>query len=194
MEDKTALLVIDAQAGMFMDDDNLPYRSNETLAAIRSLIDRARASETPVIFVRHMHTDYEPMKPGNPGFEIRPEIAPAAGETIIDKAACDAFCETPLAALLEHLDVSRVVIAGMQTEYCIDTACRSALHRGYDVVLAEDGHSTWDNGAISAEQIIAHHNQTLGQLPRPNFGITVTPAADIEFVPAEQRAEAASAV
>ena len=187
MAGDTALLVIDVQTAMFTDGEP-PHRASDLLGVVVSLLDRARASQTPVIFVRHHDRGYEPMTPGHPGFEIHEAVAPLPGEVVIDKLACDSFCETPLGALLEQLDVSRIVIAGMQTDYCIDTACRSALHRGYDVVLAADGHSTCGNGVITAEQIIAHHNKTLSQLPRPGFAISVVPGAEIEF------AKAASAV
>jgi nicotinamidase-related amidase len=43
----------------------------------------------------------------------------------------------------------------------VDTTCRAAADLGFRVVLIEDGHTSVDNGVLSAEQIIAHHNQTL---------------------------------
>ncbi len=49
----------------------------------------------------------------------------------------------------------------MQTEYCIDTNCRAAHGLGYRVALVNDGHTTFDNPALSAKQIVAHHNLTL---------------------------------
>ncbi len=183
MAGKTALLVIDVQTAMFTDGES-PHRASDVLGVIASLQDRARASQTPVIFVRHHDLGYEPMSPGHPGFEVHEAVAPLPGEAVIDKQSCDAFCETPLRALLDDLDVSRVVIAGMQTDLCIDSTCRGALHRGYDVVLAADGHSTWDNGVITAAQIIAHHNKALSQMPRPGYTISVVPGAEIEFAKA----------
>ena len=54
-----------------------------------------------------------------------------------------------------------VSVAGMQTEFCIDTNCRAAFDLGYKVVLAKDGHTTFDTPVLSAAQIIAHHNRTL---------------------------------
>ena len=35
---------------------------------------------------------------------------------------------------------------------------------GYPVVLVSDGHSTVDNGVLSAAQISAHHNKTLASI------------------------------
>jgi hypothetical protein len=59
------------------------------------------------------------------------------------------------------------------------------------VVLAADGHSTTGNGVVSAEQIIAHHNKTLGYLPGPGHRIVVMPGAEIDFAAVEAEAEAA---
>jgi hypothetical protein len=65
---------------------------------------------------------------------------------------------------LNHLKsqkVEHVVIMGCKTEHCIDSAVRTATISGLDVTLVGDGHSTTDSGALSAEQIIKHHNATL---------------------------------
>jgi nicotinamidase-related amidase len=50
---------------------------------------------------------------------------------------------------------------GCKTEYCIDTAVRTATVSGFDVTLVEDGHTTSDSKTLPAEKIIAHHNATL---------------------------------
>jgi len=51
---------------------------------------------------------------------------------------------------------------------------RTAL--GYNVVLVQDGHSTWDMEDLSAEQIIARHNRVLG-----SWFATVVPADSVVF-------------
>ena len=63
-------------------------------------------------------------------------------------------------ATLKDLGVKELLITGLQTEYCVDTACRAALSHGYDVVLVEDGHSTGD-ADLPAEEIVRHHNALL---------------------------------
>jgi len=50
----------------------------------------------------------------------------------------------------------------MQSEYCVDTTCRSAHGLGYEVYLDEDAHTTGDAGSSCGEQIVDHHNETLG--------------------------------
>jgi nicotinamidase-related amidase len=72
-----------------------------------------------------------------------------------------------------------LVICGMQTEFCVDTAVRGAYERGYKVVLLGDAHTTFDTQLLPAADIIAHHNATLSG----GFA-AVKPAASIEFTPA----------
>ena len=73
------------------------------------------------------------------------------------------FHDTDLHRRLSDADIDRLVIAGMQTEMCVDSACRGAVALGYRVVLVADGHTTWDTPAIDAERIIAHHNRVLAK-------------------------------
>jgi nicotinamidase-related amidase len=177
---KTALLVIDVQVSMF-DRDLYPHEGDQVLANIGTLLEGARSTGTPVIFVRHEHARYEPMMRGNPGWEIHPAVAPLPGESIVDKRACDAFYATPLEQTLRDLGIEHLVVAGLQTEMCVDTGCRSALHRDFDVTLAADAHTTWSRDDIAAAQIIAHHNYSLAQMPHPTREIVVLPTAEIRF-------------
>ena len=75
----------------------------------------------------------------------------------------------------EH-GIDDLTIAGLQSEYCIDTACRVAQSLGYRVTLVADGHSTFDTPELSAAQIIAHHNKVLSGIVA-----AVTPAKDVRF-------------
>ena len=50
---------------------------------------------------------------------------------------------------------------GAQSEVCVDTTCRRGFGLGFEVTLVSDGHSTWDNGMLTAAQIIGHTNETL---------------------------------
>lgn len=180
MAGSTALLVIDVQVAMF-DEGYLPHRATETRQVIAGLISRARQASVPVVFVQHEDADYEFMQPGRPGFEIHPDVAPIDGEPIIHKRASDSFAETPLAETLTALGIDNLVVTGLQTEFCIDTTCRSAISRGFDVTLVSDGHTTWDTDLLTAEQIIAHHNQHLAGIPHPHHGIATRPSDEIVF-------------
>jgi nicotinamidase-related amidase len=68
-----------------------------------------------------------------------------------------------------------LIVAGLQTQFCIDTACRVATTLGYRVILASDAHTTFDTPDLTAAAIVAHHNTTLRA-----FG-TVIPSSEITF-------------
>jgi len=168
----TALLLSDAQANKFAPEP--VYHGPELLACLQDLATRARAAGAPVIFVRHNGRPGDPDAPNTRGWEIHPALAVAANESIIDKHTPDAFYQTRLAGVLAEQGIGRLVIAGMQTEYGIDTTVRRARSLDYEVVLAADGHSTYP-GALTAGQIIAHHNNVLAAFA------DVRPAAEIDF-------------
>ncbi|HZY40381.1 MAG TPA: isochorismatase family protein, partial [Anaerolineae bacterium] len=104
----------------------------------------------------------DPLEPSTPGWPIHPTIAPAADELIVRKRTPDAFHETTLQQELNSRGIRKLVLAGLQTEYCVDTTCRRAFSLGYQVALAQDAHSTWNTDTLTAAQIIAHHNTVLG--------------------------------
>jgi nicotinamidase-related amidase len=157
----TALVVIDVQNGMF-DSDPPPYRGDELLQRIAGLLERARASGTPVFHVQHDGGPGDVLGKGTPGFAHHPMVAPRDGEPVIEKRHVSAFHETDFHTQLARAGIDRLVVTGMQTEYCVDTACRAAVALGYKVALVADAHSTFDSTELPAERIVAHHNNTLG--------------------------------
>ena len=171
----TALLMIDIQEGMWMESKP-PHNDQAFLRNAAALLAKARAKGVPVIHIRHDGGEGDPLHEGHAGFAIRPEVAPKPSEKTITKYHCSSFRDTGLDAELRKLGVDKLVIAGMQTDFCIDTACRVAHGLGYDVTLAEDAHTTLDNSTMTAEQLIAYH----GGLLKDRFA-TFAPAAKIEF-------------
>ncbi len=108
----------------------------------------------------------------------------SAARLMLAKRNADSFIGTDLDKRLRDLGVSRVVVTGLATEFCVDSTCRAALSRGYDLTLVEDGHSTPTpppDSRLSAEAIVARYNQVLGWIDYPDRDITVTPAADVTF-------------
>jgi nicotinamidase-related amidase len=95
-----------------------------------------------------------------------------AGDRQTRKTTPDSFLRTDLHEALQTLGVTRLVVCGMHTEFCVDTTTRKALALGYPVVLVSDAHTSAGNAAISAPQVIAHHNATLANIS--SFGPRVT--------------------
>ena len=75
---------------------------------------------------------------GEPGHDIIPELAPRAGEPVVDKPGKGAFHATDLAAILSHRAIHSLIVAGVTTEVCVSTTVREANDRGYDCLVLED--------------------------------------------------------
>jgi nicotinamidase-related amidase len=157
-----ALLIIDMQVCHFPPDD-LPHRAREVLEIDRWLIDRARASRVPVIFVQHCGAKGSAYEPGTPGWQIHPQLEPREGEAVVQKRHPDSFQDTELRDLLVAKRIEKLIVAGMQSEMCVDTTVRRAYSLGYEVELVSDGHTTWSSPVLTGQQIAAHHNQVLGR-------------------------------
>ena len=83
--------------------------------------------------------------------------------------------EKQMATRTAH-SIKKLIIAGIQTELCVDTTCRQACSLEYDVTLVKDAHSTWDRELLTAPQIIAHHNALLS-----DWFVTTKDERDILF-------------
>lgn len=173
------LILIDLQRGMFDGSRIQPVVSAEAVqGSARRLVERARAANVPIIFVRHVGPAGHPLEEGFRGAEFQPGLEPLPHDPVVVKRTPDSFHETELLQMLRDRFVVHPAITGLQTEYCIDTTCRRAISLGFKVTLATDGHSTWDTDVLRANQIIAHHNETLG-----NMFVTLHLVAEIEFRP-----------
>ncbi|MEM7701431.1 MAG: cysteine hydrolase family protein [Pseudomonadota bacterium] len=154
-----ALVIIDVQKGMFIAGD--PHNGDRVVETLANVLDQARSAATPVFFVQHDGGKGSPLDPDKDGFAFHEALTPRAGEDVTVKRFCNAFQDTDLLAKLTDAGVEEIVVGGMQTEFCVDTAVRGAFERGLKVTLIADGHTTFDTPALSAERIIAHHNHTL---------------------------------
>ncbi len=150
----TALIVIDVQVGQFP-----VYNETEFLHHLQRLIEKAHEVRVPVFFIQHNGRKGTVLEPGTPGWQLHPALRILPQDRVIKKNFIDSFYQTPLLEELKAKNVTRLVLCGLQTEFCVDTACRHAFSLGFNVIMAKDTHSTQDSEILKADLIIAHHAQ-----------------------------------
>ena len=170
----TALMIIDTQLALFNNPDTPLYKESGIIEIIQGLISKARISNTPIIFIQHTTLEGD-FKRHTQSWQIHPAIAPSSKDTIIEKTSWDAFYQTALEETLTSLNITHLVVSGMQTEYCLDTTLRCGYSKDYQFTVIENGHSTMSS-TLDAVDIINHHNA----IWRGRFA-TVTHSKDFEF-------------
>ncbi len=75
---------------------------------------------------------------GEPGHDIVPELAPLAGEPVIDKPGKGAFYQTDLDLMLRNRGIDTLLVCGVTTEVCVHTTVREANDRGYRCIVVGD--------------------------------------------------------
>lgn len=75
---------------------------------------------------------------GEPGWEIVPELAPLAGEIVIDKPGKSAFHATDFERQLIAHDVTHLVVTGVTSDCCVQSTIRDAFERGFECILLKD--------------------------------------------------------
>ena len=173
---QSALVVIDVQVNVVKN----AYKRDEIVANMAIAIDKARAQRVPVIWVRHsaedlpLHTD---------GWQIVPELVPAAGEEIIEKTFRSTFEATNFEDVLANKKISHLYICGAETNNCVRHTSMAALERGYDVTLIEDGHTTtgftWDTFVVDAASTIDEQNTNFIDYALPGRSANIVKAADL---------------
>jgi nicotinamidase-related amidase len=176
---KSALLIIDVQTALCtgkwsaFDIDNVVDRINTVSA-------RARNAGIPVVLIQH-EEDEGPLQFGTNGWKLYERLTVQSEDIRIRKTGSDSFYRTELHSILQARQVSNLVVCGLQSEFCVDSTVRGALALGYPVTLVADGHSTLDNGVLSAAQISAHHNATLENLGSYGPRVVTTPAEQVHI-------------
>lgn len=75
---------------------------------------------------------------GEPGWDIVAELAPAAGEPIVDKPGFGAFYATDLERLLVTRGIRHLILCGVTTDVCVHSTLREATDRGFEPLLIAD--------------------------------------------------------
>lgn len=156
-----ALLVIDvqndfaAEGGFFhkVGADMKPIQEERVPALLR-LIDQARAAGTTVIFVRAIYDPSdlsEPMRERNARMKMEIprcltgswgaefyRVEPRPGEPVVVKHRYSAMVNTELPALLKRRGIRSLLLTGIATDTCVESAGRDAYFTDHYVTIVAD--------------------------------------------------------
>ncbi len=150
------LLVIDMQKGLV--DEDL-YAFDTFMDRTVRLVDAARKNNVEVIFVQHNAGLGSGMSVGDEAFEIVDRIAPKEGEKVFVKTINSCFGNKDFKQYMKRQEDKRLMIIGLQTNYCIDATVKSAFERGFGVIIPEGTNSTFDNDYMTGETTYRYYNE-----------------------------------
>ena len=149
------LLVVDMQKGI-ADEDLYDYE-NFMDRTVR-LINAARKNDVEVIFVQHDAGEGSGLSTEDEDFEIIDVIKPGKGEKVFVKKINSCFGNRDFREYMEKQEDKRLMIIGLQTNYCIDATVKSAFERGFEVIIPEGTNSTFDNDYMTGETTVRYYN------------------------------------
>jgi nicotinamidase-related amidase len=149
---RDCLLLVDVFGDFSHEDGDALLESFQArFPELEALVRDARRLELPVIYANDsfgvfdgdMRAIVDRALRGPAGEQIG-QIAPRRGDRFVVKPRYSAFDYTPLALILEHLGVERILLAGMSTEGCVAQTAIAAKEEGYKVTVVESACSTVD--------------------------------------------------
>ena len=159
---KTVLLVVDVQQALV---DEGPAHKDEFLLNLNLLISTAHDYGVEAIYVRHDGGEGDVLAMDTEGWQLHSSLVPRVDEKIVDKRYSSAFRKTDLREYLDGKGVKRIILCGMQTEYCIDTTCKVAFEYGYDVIIPSGGTTTYTNPLLSGEKLVVYYERLIWNEP-----------------------------
>ena len=142
-----AVMVIDMQRAFVEGPGAIP-RIDTVLPAAQRQIEAARAAGALVVFLQNDGGAGEPDQSETAGWELAFE--PQPGDAVVRKRHDNGFAGTDLDALLRSHHVKTISMCGVMSEMCVAATARSAMERGYEVVLAHDAHGTYHVPALAS--------------------------------------------
>ncbi len=149
------LVLIDVQRA-FDDGSYWGRRNNpDAEANIARLVEHWAGTGRPVVRVRHVSVEPgSPLARDAPGQAYKPEVADLTPDLEIVKSVHAAFYGTPdLHHWLTARGARQLVVAGIQTNFCVETTSRVGSDLGYQVLLPIDATFTFDRTSPGGELI-----------------------------------------
>lgn len=163
----TAVLVIDMIKD-FVTGKFENKRAQEIIPNIQEVLKSARSSDKPVIYVSDTHPEGDRefsiwgshALAESEGSEIVPQLNPKESDYTLKKTKYSAFYDTELEALLEKLNVDKIVLTGVLTHICIQHTAADAFFRSYDVIVPKE----------CVEDLSGEENKSALEFIRENYG------------------------
>ena len=152
------LLIIDTQKLITTPD---LYAFDRFVSNVQALIRTARENGVEVVYVRHDDGAGQPLTRGTDGFEIYGAFSPQPGERIFDKTVNSPFRDTGLLEYLRSKGETELIVAGLQTDYCIDATVKCGFEHGFHMIVPAYATATFDNPYMTAETSYRYHNEFL---------------------------------
>ncbi|MBM5708203.1 cysteine hydrolase family protein [Listeria innocua] len=150
------LLIIDTQKAIMTSE---LYNFDSLVSNIERLIAAARKNNIEVIYVRHDEGPETDLTKGKAGFEIYEKFQPNKDEKIFDKTVNSAFKGTGLLEYLKGKGTKKIVVAGLQTDFCIDATVKCGFEHGFQMIVLAHANSTEDNHFMSGENSYKYYNE-----------------------------------
>lgn len=127
---------------------------DDAIEAANAFLERYRDSGRTPIFVRTHHDEASnsavwtrkygrrdrdvPCRPGSDGAAFAAGLDVRPADVVLTKHRYDAFYDTPLDVYLTANDVTELLVGGVATHVCVESAMRSAFDRDYDATVLAD--------------------------------------------------------
>ena len=156
---RTALIIGDMQNDFVKEGGTLVVpAAQETIPAIRNLLDLARESGMRVVFVQDTHRDGDPewrvwgehCREESWGWQVVDELAPREDEATVRKPRYDAFYATELEHMLRVWGTDTLIICGTVANICVHYTASSAAMRWFQVVVPKDCISSFNDFDMEA--------------------------------------------
>lgn len=83
------------------------------------------------------------MPPGSNDAEILEELRPVGDELVFDKTTGSVFNSTTIHYVLHNIGIRSLVMTGVMTSGCVESAARDAKDLGYHVLVVDDACGSW---------------------------------------------------
>lgn len=140
---RTALVLIDLMPRI-VGLDTAPLSGPVVLERSVALAAATRAAGGLVVNVRVERPGVE-VQPDGSGFA--PEAAPQPGDLEIVKRTIGAFGRSPLDTELQSRGIANLALAGIATNFGVESTARAAADLGYEVVFVTDAMTGLDDHA-----------------------------------------------